>query len=244
MSTACPVPTPPPSPAPRRFEPPGWRLPLPEPRLRSLLVDAAERARHPHAEARELAPGLHELVARHGQGDDLPSRGELRFHGIGPAAAFARARRGTCSEALEFGRAGPLPGVHAYIVGGPGGRDTAVAALELERLGATLGPVGAVLAVPARGTALFLAPLACGLRPTLARVGRFRQFWCSDADDVPLQLHESLRFLATWTANAHARLPGPVSPALYWQRPGSALTVLIADVREPFDPPDLLRPAA
>ena len=229
-----------PSPAPRRFEPPGWRLPLPEPRLRSLLVDAAERARHPQAEARELAPGLHELVARDGLDLPLPSRGELRFHGIGPAAAFSRARRGTCSEALEFGRAGPLPGVHAYIVGGPGGRDTAVAALELERLGATLGPAGAVLAVPARGTALFLAPLACGLRPTLARVGRFRQFWSSDADDVPLQLHESLRFLATWTANAHARLPGPVSPALYWQRPGAALTVLVADVREPFDPPRLL----
>jgi hypothetical protein len=204
------------------------------------LVDAAERARHPQAEARELAPGLHELVARDGPDLPLPSRGELRFHGIGPVAAFARARRGTCSEALEFGRAGPLPGVHAYIVGGPGGRDTAVAALELERLGATLGPAGAVLAVPARGTALFLAPLACGLRPTLARVGRFRQFWSSDADDVPLQLHESLRFLATWTANAHARLPGPVSPALYWQRPGAALTVLVADVREPFDPPRLL----
>jgi hypothetical protein len=240
MSTARPVPLPLPSPAPRRFEPPGWRLPLPEPRLRSLLVDAAERARHPQAEARELAPGLHELVARDGPDLPLPSRGELRFHGIGPVAAFARARRGTCSEALEFGRAGPLPGVHAYIVGGPGGRDTAVAALELERLGATLGPAGAVLAVPARGTALFLAPLACGLRPTLARVGRFRQFWSSDADDVPLQLHESLRFLATWTANAHARLPGPVSPALYWQRPGAALTVLVADVREPFDPPRLL----
>ena len=70
MSTACPVPQPLPSSAPRRFEPPGWRLPLPEPRLRSLLVSAAERARHPHAEARELAPGLHELVARDGP-DDL-----------------------------------------------------------------------------------------------------------------------------------------------------------------------------
>ncbi len=247
MTTARPVPKPLPSSAPRRFEPPGWRLPLPEPRLRSLLVSAAERARHPQAEARELAPGLHELVARDGPEDDLqiPARGELRFHGIGPAAAFSRARRGTCSEALEFGRAGPLPGVHAYIVGGPGGRDTAVAALELEHFGATLGPLGAVLAVPARGTALFLAPLACGLRPTLARIGRFRQFWCSDADDAPLLLRESLRFLATWTANAHARLPGPVSPALYWQRPGAALTVLVADVREPFDPPNLLlEPAA
>ena len=246
MSTACPVPQPLPSSAPRRFEPPGWRLPLPEPRLRSLLVSAAERARHPHAEARELAPGLHELVAHDSPHDPpIPDRGELRFHGIGPGAAFSRARRGTCSEALEFGRAGPLPGVHAYIVGGPGGRDTAVAALELEWLGASLGPAGAVLAFPARGTALLLAPLASGLRPALARLGRFRQFWCSDADDAPLRLHESLRFLATWTANAHARLPGPVSPALYWQRPGGALTLLVADARLPFEPPtQLLAPAA
>lgn len=238
MSTARPLPQPLPSPAPWRFEPPGWRMPLPEPRLRSLLVSAAERARHPRAEARELAPGLHELVARDGPDDlQIPDRGELRFHGIGPAAAFSRARRGTCSLALEFGRAGPLPGVHAYILGGPGGRDTAVAALELEQLGASLGPAGAVLAVPARGVALFLAPLARGLARTLARVGRFRQFWSSDADDAPLRLHESLRFLATWTANAHARLPGPVSPALYWQRPGRALTLLVADAREPFEPP-------
>jgi hypothetical protein len=245
MSTACPVPQPLPSSAPRRFEPPGWRLPLPEPRLRSLLVSAAERARHPHAEARELAPGLHELVAHDSPHDPpIPDRGELRFHGIGPGAAFSRARRGTCSEALEFGRAGPLPGVHAYIVGGPGGRDTAVAALELEWLGAPLGPAGAVLAFPARGTALLLAPLASGLRPALARLGRFRQFWCSDADDAPLRLHESLRFLATWTANAHARLPGPVSPALYWQRPGGALTLLVADARGPFDPPAQLLGAA
>jgi hypothetical protein len=238
MSTARPIPQPQPSPAPWRFEPPRWRLPLPEPRLRSLLVNAAERARHPQAEARELAPGLHELVARDGPDDlQIPGRGELRFHGIGPAAAFSRARRGTCSQALEFGRAGPLPGVHAYIVGGPGGRDTAVAALELEQLGASVGPAGAVLAVPARGTALFLAPLARGLRPALARIGRFRQFWSSDADDAPLRLADSLHFLAVWTANAHTRLPGPVSPALYWQRPDGALTVLVADAREPFDPP-------
>jgi len=246
MSTARPVPLPPPTCAPRRFEPPGWRAPLPEPRLRSLLVSAAERARHPQAEARELAPGLHELVARDAPADDprrIPARGELRFHGLGPAAAFARARRGTCGDALEFGRAGPLPGVHAYIVGGPGGRDTAVAALELEQLGAELGPAGAVLAVPARGTALFLAPRAAGLRPALARVGRFRQFWCCDGDDAPLLLRESLRFLATWTANAHARLPAPVSPALYWQRPGAPLAVLVADAREPFEPPPLLFPA-
>lgn len=218
-------------------------LPLPCPRLRSLLVDAAERARHPRAEARELAPGLHELIARRGPDRRLqiPARDELRLHGLGPAAAFSRARGGTCGEALEFGRAGPLPGVHAYLLGGPGGIDTAVAALELARLAArhdaALGPAGAVLAVPARGTALFLAPRARGLRRALARAGSFRQFWCSDADDAPLRLRESLRFLATWTANAHARLPRPVSPALYWQRPGAPLAVLVPDARAEFEPP-------
>ena len=151
-----------------------------------------------------------------------------------------RARSGTCGEPLEFGRAGPLPGVHAYILGGPGGSDTAVAALELPaRLGATLGPTGVVLAIPARGTALFLAPHARGLCRALAHIGRFRQFWCSDGDAAPPQVDLSLRFLATWAANAHARLPGPVSPALYWQRPGRPLTLLARDAREPLHLPAL-----
>jgi len=217
--------------------------PLPPPRLRSLLVGAAERALHPEAEARELAPGLHELIARRGPDDTLqiPGRGELRFHGLGPAAAFARARARTCADDLELARAGPLPGVHAYILGGPGGPDNAVAAVELPRLlarhHATLGPAGAVLAVPARGTALFLAPGARGLRLALMQLGRLRQFWCSDPDDAPLRPRESLRFLASWAANAHARLPHPVSPALYWQRPGAPLALLVADARDPFDPP-------
>ena len=218
-------------------------LPPPGPRLRSLLVSASERARHPHAEARELAPGLHELVAlRRVDGSiEYPARGELRFHGLDAAAAFTRARGGTCDEALEFGRAGPLPGVHAYILGGPGGPDTAVAALELaEHFGARLGPAGLVLAVPARGTALFLAPHARGLCRVLAQVGRFRQFWSSDGDDAPIKIAESLRFLATWTANAHARLPGPVSPALYWHRPGLPLAVLVPDAREHLVVPELL----
>jgi hypothetical protein len=95
-----------------------------------------------------------------------------------------------------------------------------------------------VLAVPARGTALFLAPRARGLSRVLARIGRFRQFWSSDGDDAPVKVRDSLRFLATWTANAHARLPAPVSPALYWHRPGHPLAVLIADAREPLAIPD------
>ncbi|HEY0135306.1 MAG TPA: hypothetical protein VGB85_14580 [Nannocystis sp.] len=216
-------------------------LPLPGPRLRSLLVCAAERARHPHAEARELAPGLHELVAlRRIDGTlELPARGVLRFHGLDPDAAFTRARLGTCGEPLEFGRAGPLPGVHAYILGGPGGRDTAVAALELAAH-IDPGAAGIVLAVPARGTALFLAPHARGLCRVLARIGRFRQFWSSDGDDAPVHVRDSLRFLATWTANAYARLADPVSPALYWHRPGHPLAVLIADAREPLAIPNEL----
>jgi hypothetical protein len=218
----------------------GGRQPLPGPRLRSLLVPAAERALHPLAEARELAPGLHELIAlRCAGGLQIPGRDELRVHGLDAVAAFVRARTGTCGEPLEFGRAGPLPGVHAYILGGPGSRDTAVAALELPRLGAALGPAGLVFAIPARSTALFVAPGARGLCRTLAQIGRFRQFWCSDGDAAPLRIRESLRFLATWTANAHARLPGPVSPALYWQRPGRPLAVLTTDARE-LDLPDLL----
>jgi len=216
---------------------------LPGPRLRSLLVTAAERAHHRHAEGRELAPGLHELVGlRRTDGSlEVPARGELRFHGLDAAAAFARARGGTCDDALEFGRAGPLPGVHAYILGGPGGHDTTVAALELAgRFGARLGPAGLVIAVPARGTALFLAPQARGLCRALARIGRFRQFWSSDGDDDPTKIAESLRFLATWTANAHARLPDPVSPALYWQTADLPLAVLTPDTREPFTIPDAL----
>ena len=234
------APAPLPTPQPSAPTPPSSLL---VPRLRSLLVGDPERARHPHAEARELAPGLHELVGlRRDHRVDILPRGALRFHGLDPAAAFARARRGTCDEPLEFGRAGPLPGVHAYILGGPGGPDTAVAALELlTRL--NLGPTGAVVAVPARGTALFLAPHARGLPRALARLGRVRQFWCSEEDDAPQQLAASLRFLASWTASAHARLPAPVSPALYWQRPGHPLALLTPDARRPFaPPPELLHP--
>ena len=248
----APLPTPPPSslrPTPTSLRPAATPpTPTPPssllvPRLRSLLVGDAERARHPHAEARELAPGLHELVGlRRDHRVDILPRGALRFHGLDPAAAFARARRGTCDEPLEFGRAGPLPGVHAYILGGPGGPDTAVAALELlTRL--NLGPAGAIVAIPARGTALFLAPHARGLPRALARLGRVRQFWCSEEDDAPQQLAASLHFLASWTASAHARLPAPVSPALYWQRPGHPLTLLTPDARRPFTPPpELLHP--
>lgn len=208
-------------------------------RLRSLLVGADERARHPHAEARELAPGLHELVGlhhHHHHHTEILARGALRFHGLDPDAAFACARRGTCDEPLEFGRAGPLPGVHAYIVGGPGGPDTAVAALELlTRL--TLGPAGAILAIPARGTALFLAPHARGLTRTLARLGRVRQFWSSEDEATPQRFAASLRFLASWTTNAHARLPAPVSPAIYWHRQGHPLTVLTTNAKAAFTPP-------
>ena len=221
---------------PREAAPPRCP-PSPAPRLRSLLVGAAERARHPHAEARELAPGLHELVGQRRELEvQVVARDLLRGHGLDPAAAFAAARRGTCEEPLEFGRAGPLPGVHAYILGGPGGPDTAVAALELlARL--ELGRAGAVLAIPARGTALFLAPHARGLARALTGLGRVRQFWCSDGDDAPLQLRASLRFLASWTASAHARLERPVSPALYWHRGGRPLAVLTADARRPFTAP-------
>jgi hypothetical protein len=229
---------------PADSQPPHRRHPSSHPRpdraladLRSLLVATGERARHPRAQARELAPGLHELVAlRRGDTLQIPDRDELRRHDLDPAASFARARRGTLGEPLEFGRAGPLPGVHAYILGGPGGPDTAVAALELAvRL--ALGPAGAVLSVPARGTALFLAPHGRGLHVALTRLGRVRQFWCSEPGAAPLRLSDSLRFLATWTHNAHARLPGPVSPAIYWQRPGHPLAVLVPDAREPFTPP-------
>ncbi len=100
-----------------------------------------------------------------------------------------------------------------------------------------LGRAGAVLAIPARGTALFLAPHARGLARALTGLGRVRQFWCSDGDDAPLQLRASLRFLASWTASAHARLERPVSPALYWHRGGRPLAVLTADARRPFTAP-------
>ncbi len=214
--------------------------PLATHHLRSLLVGADERARHPDAEARELAPGLHELVGlRREQSVEVVPRGALRSHGLDPTEAFACARRGTCEEPLEFGRAGPLPGVHAYILGGPGGPDTAVAALELLARQA-LGHAGAVLAIPARGTALFLAPHLRGLPRALARLGRVRQFWCSEQDDAPQQLTASLRFLASWTASAHVRLPAPVSPSLYWHRSGHPLALLVADTRHPFTaPPEL-----
>ncbi len=203
------------------------------PALRALLVGPDERARHPDALARELAPGLCELVARIGPGGalEVPARAELLTGGAGPAALFHRARLGTCGERLEFCVAAPAPGVHAYMLGGPGPTDVAAAALELEALlGQALGPAGMVLAVPSRGTALFLAPGARGLRRSLVAWG-LRQFWCAERESAPVRLGDSLRFLATWARDAHRGLPGPVSPRLYWHHGGrlSPLGDLSAD---------------
>jgi hypothetical protein len=215
--------------------------------LRSLLVSAAERARHPYARARELAPGLHELVAvlrpRHGL--EIPSLEELHHHDLEGPEVFTHARRGTLGEPLEFGRAGPLPGVHAHVLGGPGeaDADTAVAVFELaDRIHDVLGPAGLVLAFPCRGMALFVAPHARSLSRALARFGRQRQYWTSDdvathrvATLPPARV--ALQFLARWTASAHTRFPGPVSPALYWYRPGRPFTALVDSVHRPGEYP-------
>lgn len=203
------------------------------PALRALLVGPDERARHPDALARELAPGLCELVARVGPDGALqiPARSELAADGTGLAALFHRARLGSCGERLAFSLAAPSPGVHAYMLGGPGHADAAVAVLELEALlGQSLGPVGTVVAVPSRGTALFLAPGARRLRRSLVAWG-LRQFWCAEREAAPMRLGESLRFLAMWARDAHRGLPGPVSPTLYWHHHGrlSALGDLAVD---------------
>ena len=55
---------------------------------------------------------------RHGL--EIPTREEIHHHRLGDLEAFAHARLGTLAEPLEFGRAGPLPGVHAHVLGGPG----------------------------------------------------------------------------------------------------------------------------
>lgn len=203
------------------------------PALRALLVGPDERARHADALARELAPGLWELVARVGRGGalEVPARAELAADGAGTAALFHRARLGTCGERLEFCLAAPAPGVHAYMLGGPGQPDVAVAVLELESLlGQALGPAGTVVAVPSRGTALFLAPGARRLRRSLVAWG-LRQFWCAEREAAPVRLGDSLRFLATWARDAHRGLPGPVAPGLYWHHHGrlSALGDLSVD---------------
>lgn len=192
------------------------------PALRALLVGRSECARHPEALARELAPGLFELVARlHPRGGvEVPGRRELAAEGLGNAGLFHRARLGTCGEPLAFGLAAPSPGVHAYMLGGPGPIDTAAAVLELEALlGQPPGPVGTVVAVPARGTALFVAPGARRLRRSLVAWG-LRQFWCAEPEAAPVRVGETLRFMASWARDAHRTLPGPVSPLLYWHHHG------------------------
>lgn len=192
------------------------------PALRALLVSPAERARHPTALARDLGPGLCELVAlRDGDGRvQIPAERELVAGGHGPAALFHRARLGTCSDPLAFAVAAPGPGVLAYMLGGPGGIDTAAAVFELEALlGQALGPVGLIVAVPCRGTALFIAPGARRLRRSLVAHG-LRQFWCAEQESAPVRFDASLRFLASWAQGAHRGLPGPVSPSLYWHHHG------------------------
>jgi hypothetical protein len=108
--------------------------------------------------------------------------------------------------------------VHVDVLGGPDGVDTAAALFEL-----AVGPSGLVFAVPARGTALLLAP--DGLAGAFGPGADPREL------AAPRDLAASLRFLAVWTAGAHARLAGPVSPAVYWRRPGRPLAVLAADAR-------------
>jgi hypothetical protein len=214
--------------------------------LRSQIVSPELRACHPEAHARELAPGLHELVAivrPHGY-IEVPTRDELRRRGVDDP--FPLARAGTCSEPLEFGRAGPLPGVHAHVLGGPGGFDTAAAVFALaDQLAAVLGPAGLVASVPVRGMALFASPRARGITRALARFGRQRQFWTSDPTPgqisrLPLTspARMTVQFLASWTGGAHTRFADPVSPALYWHRPGHPLSVLVRDVRRPYTLPD------
>lgn len=192
------------------------------PALRALLVSPSERARHPAALARDLGPGLCELVAqRDGDGRvEIPAERDLIRGGHGHAALFHRARLGTCSDPLAFGVAAPGPGVLAYMLGGPGGPDTAAAVFELEALlGQALGPVGLVVAVPCRGTALFVAPGARRLRRSLVAHG-LRQFWCAEPEAAPVRLGDSLRFLASWARDAHRCLPAPISPSLYWYHLG------------------------
>ena len=221
--------------------------PLALPQLRSLLVGPDHRARHPYAHARELAPGLHELVAvvrpRHGL--EIPTREEIHHHGLADPEAFVHARLGTCDEPLEFGRAGPLPGVHAHVLGGPGeaSADTSAAVFVLaDRLRDVLGPAGLVLSVPCRGMTLFVAPTARGLCRALTRFGRQRQFWTSDDAATPEvaalpPTRAALQFLASWTASAHIKFPEPVSPALYWYRPDQPLAVLVDNVHRPHHYP-------
>lgn len=192
------------------------------PELRSILLAPDEAARDPHALARELAPGLCEVVAlvRADGIPRIPTARELTAEGLGPAALFHRARLGTCAQRLDFGVAAPCPGVHAYMLGGPGENDTAAAALELDALlGQAPGPVGTVVAVPCRGTALFVVPGARRLRRSLVDYG-LRQFWCAEREAARVDLDASLRFLAAWARDAHRSLPGPISPRLYWHHGG------------------------
>lgn len=210
------------------------------PALRALLVPPDERARHPDALARDLAPGLCELVARVRDGHvQIPTASELAADGLGPAALFHRARLGTCSQRLAFSLAAPGPGVHAYMLGGPGEPDTAAAVFELEALlGQAPGPVGTVVAVPSRGTALFVAPGARRLRRSLVAWG-LRQFWCAEREAAPVRLGETLQFLAAWARDAHRGLPGPISPALYWHHHGKLS--LLADLSLERLPRELAR---
>lgn len=188
--------------------------------LRALLVAPGECARHPGALARELAPGLCELVGNALPDGRVEIPGTRELAGLGRAGLFHRARLGTCSERLQFSLAAPSEGVHAYMLGGPGQVDTAAAVLELESLlGQPPGPVGVVVAFPARGTALFVAPGARRLRRSLVAWG-LRQFWCAEPEAAPLRLGDTLRFMAGWARDAHRTLPGPISPLLYWHHHG------------------------
>ncbi len=178
--------------------------------------------------ARHLAPGLYEQIELETANRGLrrvPTFEELGSVGLGPASLHRIARRNTCAMPFEVSVTGPRPGTRVWMVGAPSPADAAPVVLELPRLvPAWRAPWGGfLLAVPIRGTALYL-PLGGDPTDALARAGRLGELRVADLH-APLDVHASADYLAHWGAHLFARLPEPVSPEVYWVRENRLQTV-------------------
>lgn len=197
--------------------------------LRSALVGPYGRAPHARGLLRRLAPGLFEQVElERGAGATrrVPTREELAPLGLSTDEIFELARRNTLAIPVEVGVRNVPGDGRVFILGAARECDAALAALQLPRIlpGHRMPRHGVLLAVPVRGTALWV-PLGEDPTDELCRAGVLANASAAPARIDPLAgANEVLRL----AGELFRSLPDPVSPHLYWLKKGGTREELTA----------------